>query len=245
MTVSLVGAGPGDPGLITVRGLDRIRRAQVLVYDRLVAEELIEEAPPGCLAIPRRSLTQAAINDLLVTHGRRGRRVVRLKGGDPFVFGRGSEEALALLRAGVEFEVVAGVSSFAAVPAAAGIPVTHRGLSAQVTVVTARAAGEASLDYGALVAAGGTLLVFMALEALGEVTGGLLAHGADRSLPAAVVSRGTYEDQEVVRAPLGEIAGTAAGLHTPALLVVGKVVDLAALLAPPALGSLVEAAQAR
>src|SRR5438105_12335114 len=118
MTVSLIGAGPGDPGLMTVKGLDRLRRAEVLVYDRLVAAELVDEAPDGCLRISRGALTQAEINELRVRHGGRGRRVVRLKGGDPFVFGRGSEEALALLRAGIDFEVVPGVSALAAVPAA-------------------------------------------------------------------------------------------------------------------------------
>ena len=132
MTVSLVGAGPGDPELITVRGLSRVRTCEVLVYDRLVAGEIVREAPIGALRISRDGLSQDDVNALLVAHGKRGRRVVRLKGGDPFVFGRGGEEALALVRAGVPFELVPGVSSIAAVPESAGIPVTHRGVSQMV-----------------------------------------------------------------------------------------------------------------
>jgi len=239
MSVALVGAGPGDPGLITVRGLERVRDAEVLVYDRLVAPELVAEAPG--MKVPRGSLTQEEINDVLVLHGRR-RRVVRLKGGDPFVFGRGGEEALALVRAGIPFEVIPGVSALAAVPAAAGIPLTHRGLSAQVTIVTGHAADGSDLDFKALARVQGTLVVFMGLEAVPALSRGLLAHGADPLLPAAVVSRGTREDQEVVHAPLADIAAASAGLATPALLVLGRVVELAALLAP--MRSLAQAAAA-
>ena len=137
MSVALVGAGPGDPELITVRGLARVRTCEVLIYDRLVADEIVHEAPIGALRIPRDRLSQDDINGLLVAHGKRGRRVVRLKGGDPFVFGRGGEEALALVRAGVPFELVPGVSSIAAVPESVGIPVTHRGVSSTVTAFAA------------------------------------------------------------------------------------------------------------
>jgi uroporphyrin-III C-methyltransferase len=237
MSVALVGAGPGDPGLITVRGLERVRAAEVLVYDRLVAAELVAEAPG--MKVPRGSLPQDEINDILVRHGRR-RRVVRLKGGDPFVFGRGGEEALALVRAGIAFEVIPGVSALAAVPAAAGIPLTHRGLSAQVTIVTGHAADGSDLDFAALARVHGTLVVFMGLEAVPVLAHNLIAHGADPQLPTAVVSRGTREDQEVVHAPLAELGEASRGLATPALLVLGHVVELAALLAP--LQPLVEAA---
>jgi uroporphyrin-III C-methyltransferase len=234
-TVFLVGAGPGDPGLITARGLDLLRRAQVLVYDRLVARELVQEAPIGCLLISRDGLSQEQVNELLVKHGRRGRRVVRLKGGDPFLFGRGGEEALALRRAGVLFEVVPGVSALASVPAAAGIPVTHRGLSRQITIVTGHGAGgDDGLDCAALARTPGTLVVFMGLEGLDELSAGLIAHGADPDLPAAVVSRGTTDEQEVAVATLATIAGASAGLRTPALLVVGEVVGLAEALGPAA-----------
>src|SRR6266545_3441362 len=142
-SVALVGAGPGDPGLITVRGLELLRRADVVVYDRLVDRRLLDEVPRARRifagkASGAHALTQERINALLVRHARRGRRVVRLKGGDPFVFGRGGEEALALARARIPLEVVPGVSALVAVPAAAGIPLTHRRVSAQVTVVAGR-----------------------------------------------------------------------------------------------------------
>src|SRR5581483_3851553 len=155
MSVALVGAGPGDPELITLRGLARVRAAEVLVYDRLVAGELVAEAPIGCVRIPRDGLSQDDINALLVAHGRRGRRVVRLKGGDPFVFGRGGEEALALVRAGIPFELGPGVSSIAAVPEAAAIPVTHRGVSQMVTAFAANDVEQ--LDVRALAQVPGTL----------------------------------------------------------------------------------------
>jgi uroporphyrin-III C-methyltransferase/precorrin-2 dehydrogenase/sirohydrochlorin ferrochelatase len=157
---------------------------------------------------------------------------VRLKGGDPFVFGRGAEEALALVRAGIAFEVIPGVSALAAVPAAAGIPLTHRGLSAQVTIVTGHAADGSDLDFAALARVQGTLVVFMGLEAVPVLAHNLIAHGADPRLPTAVVSRGTRADQEVVHAPLAELGEASRGLATPALLVLGHVVELAALLAP-------------
>jgi uroporphyrin-III C-methyltransferase len=238
VTVSLVGAGPGDPELITVRGLDRVRRADVLIYDRLVAEELTAEAPG--LRISRASMPQEQVNRLLVAYGRRGLRTVRLKGGDPFVFGRGGEEALALVRAGIEFEVVPGVSSIAAVPGAADIPVTHRGLSTGVVALTARDRDGNGIDFERFAGMKETLLVFMGLEALPSITAGLLAHGADPRTPAAVVSRGTLPDQQVVAAPLVRIAAAAAAFPTPALLVVGDVVEVAAeLAAAPAIAAVV------
>ena len=224
MTVWLVGAGPGDPGLITARGLELIRRCDALVYDRLVAPELVAEAPTDALTISRDGLVQERINDLLIDLGSQGLEVVRLKGGDPFVFGRGAEEALALAEADVPFEVVPGVSSLAAVPAAAGIPLTHRGLSAQVRVVSGRSAdGEVELEPAV---AGETLVLFMALNELGSLCERLLALGLDPSTPAAVISRGTCPDQEVVVADLRGIARAAEGLPGPALVVVGEVVGL-------------------
>ncbi len=224
MTVWLVGAGPGDPGLITARGLELIRRCDALVYDRLVAPELVAEAPTDALTISRDGLVQERINDLLIDLGSQGLEVVRLKGGDPFVFGRGAEEALALAEADVPFEVVPGVSSLAAVPAAAGIPLTHRGLSAQVRVVSGRSAdGEVELEPAV---ARETLVLFMALNELGSLCERLLARGLDPSTPAAVISRGTCPDQEVVVADVREIARAAEGLPGPALVVVGEVVGL-------------------
>ena len=231
MTVRLVGAGPGDPGLITARGLELIRACDVLVHDRLVSPELVAEAPDDALVIDREPLDQPRVNALLVAYGREGLDVVRLKGGDPFVFGRGGEEALALVRAGVEVEVVPGVSSLAAVPSAAGIPITHRGVASQVTVVAGHDAD--GLDYPTLAAARGTLVFFMALAQLPRIVRRLVEHGKDPATPAALVVEGTLPGQQVAFAPLGGLPSAAAGLPSPALVVVGEVVLLASELAPP------------
>ena len=230
MTVALVGAGPGDPGLITVRGLALLRACDAVVYDRLVAPELVDEVPAGAIRLSRELLDQDEINDLLVDLGTQGLAVVRLKGGDPFVFGRGGEEALALAAAGVPFEVVPGISSLAAVPASAGIPVTHRGLSQTVTLSTAHGEDGGEPDYDALARTGGTLVLFMGLGRLDELARGLIDAGLDADTPAAVVSRGTRTDQQVATAPLDAIAEAAVGLRSPALLVVGEVVQLADVL---------------
>jgi len=239
VTVYLVGAGPGDPELITARGLRLLRACDILVHDRLVAAELVEEAPPEALRVPRERLTQEEVNELLVAYGRAGLEVVRLKGGDPFVFGRGGEEALALAAAGVPFEVVPGVSALAAVPAAAGIPVTHRGLASQVTVVTGHGCDGGVLDYAALAGAPGTLVFFMALRALATIADGLLAHGKPPSTPAAVIASGTLPEQRAVVAPLADIAEAARGLEPPALVVIGEVVSLGGVLAPSSAGETV------
>jgi uroporphyrin-III C-methyltransferase len=231
MSVTLVGAGPGDPGLVTVRGLERLRACDAVVYDRLVSEELVDEAPADALRICRDGLTQEQVDRLLVELGR-DLDVVRLKGGDPFVFGRGSEELEVLREAGIAYDVVPGISSIAAVPAAAWIPVTHRGLSDRVTIATAHAADGSEPDYDALAATGGTLVLFMGLARLPELAAGLIAAGLPAETPAAVVSRGTLPEQEVVTGPLAELPAAAADLPGPALVVVGEVVGLAASLAP-------------
>ena len=231
MSVTLVGAGPGDPGLITVRGLERLRACDAVVYDRLVSEELVDEAPADALRVCRDGLTQEQVDRLLVELGR-DLDVVRLKGGDPFVFGRGSEELEVLRDAGIDYDVVPGISSIAAVPAAAWIPVTHRGLSDRVTIATAHAADGSEPDYASLAATGGTLVLFMGLARLPALAAGLIAAGLPAETPAAVVSRGTLPDQEVVTAPLAELPAVAADLAGPALVIVGEVVGLAASLAP-------------
>jgi len=227
MTVFLVGAGPGDPGLLTVRGLELVRSCDALVYDVLVAPELVEEAPDDAILISRESVRQEELNELLVELGRTGLDVVRLKGGDPFVFGRGGEEVEALAEAGVPWEVVPGVSAMSAVPASAGIPVTHRGVSAQVTLVSGHSASGEDLDFAQLASAPGTLVVFMGLAHLSAIAAGLIAAGKDRHTPAAVVSRGTLADGQSVRGELWDVARLAADLASPALLVVGDVVALA------------------
>ena len=237
MTVYLVGAGPGDSELITVRGLALLRQADVVVFDRLVAAELVDAAPPDALRIARESLSQEQVNELLVAYGRAGLAVVRLKGGDPFVFGRGGEETQALSEAAVDFEVVPGVSVLSAGPAAAGIPLTQRGTSSQLVAV---AAPSAELDFGQLARIKGTLVFFMGLANLEAIAAGLIGHGMSAETPAAVISRATTPEQEAVVSMLGNMADAAAGLQPPALIVVGETVALArqehleALLASPA-----------
>ena len=230
MSVALVGAGPGDPELITVRGLARLRACDVVVYDRLVADELVAEAPADALRVDRDKLQQDDVNRLLVAHARRGRRVVRLKGGDPFVFGRGGEEAMALAQAGISFEVIPGVSSLSSVPGSAGIPITHRGIASAVTAFAAH--DVESLDAAALARAPGTLVGFMGLAGLARLAERLTEHGLPSATPAAVVSSGTTEREQVVVAPLGAIAAVARGLPTPALVVIGEVVALREAIAP-------------
>jgi uroporphyrin-III C-methyltransferase len=225
VTVHLVGAGPGDPGLITVRGLELVRSCDVLVYDRLAAPELVEEAPDDAIRIARDPLDQSAVNGLLVGFGRAGLDVVRLKGGDPFVFGRGGEEALALAEAGVPFEVVPGVSSLSAVPAAAGVPVTHRGIASQATLASGH--DPDAVDYETLARARGTVVLFMAFANLPEIAVRLIEHGRDPATPAAVIASGTTGEQETVVSSLGAIAEAAAELESPALVVIGEVVALA------------------
>ncbi len=241
MTVWLVGAGPGDPGLITAKGLDLVRSCEALVYDVLVAPELVAEAPDDALLIPRAKLKQSEINKLLVDLGRQGLEVVRLKGGDPFVFGRGGEEALALAAADIPFEVVPGVSALSAVPASAGIPITHRGISAQVTLVSGHSASGEELDYDHLAKTPGTLVVFMGLNHLREIVAGLLAAGKDPSTPTAVVSNGTRPDAQSVTGSLKDIETLLEGLVSPALLVVGGVADIRAQVAAAAASTYVTA----
>jgi uroporphyrin-III C-methyltransferase len=222
VSVALVGAGPGDPELITVRGLARVRAAELLVYDRLVSSELVDKAP--CERVARDELTQDEVNELLVREGR-VRFVVRLKGGDPFVFGRGGEEALALAQAGVPFELVPGVSSIAAVPESALIPVTHRGVSQAVTAFTAHDVDQ--LDVAALARVPGTLVAFMGGARAERLAHRLIEHGKPASTPTAVIARGTTADEEVLVAPLGSLRASTA---TPALVVIGEVVALRAAL---------------
>ena len=234
-TVYLVGAGPGDPGLITVRGLGAIRAADVIVYDRLVSPSLLELAPGAehiyaGKSARRHAMTQSQINRELVRHARRGRTVVRLKGGDPFVFGRGGEEAEALAKARIPFEVVPGVTSAIAGPAAAGIPVTHRDVAASVAIATAHEApGKAGsrLDWEALARADTTVLL-MGVERLADAAAALIAAGKPRSTPAAVIASATLPSQRTVTASLSGIATAArrASVEPPAVTVVGDVVRL-------------------
>jgi len=232
--VYLVGAGPGDPGLLTVRGLELLRRAEAVVYDRLVNPALLEEAPPEAVRLfvgkltGFHSLPQEQINDILIGHARRGRLVVRLKGGDPFIFGRGGEEAEALLEAGIPFEVVPGVSSAVAVPAYAGIPLTHRKLSSSFAVITGHEAckAEPSVDWRRLATAVDTLVILMGLKNLPGIVAKLLSHGRPPETPVALVRWGTTELQETVTGTLADIADKAAFLKPPVVAVIGHVVAL-------------------
>ena len=223
MSVAIVGAGPGDPGLVTVRALELVQRCEVLVYDRLVSLELVMKATRAA-RIERDGLAQDEVNELLVRHGRSGRAVVRLKGGDPFIFGRGSEEVEALEAAGVDYEVVPGVSSFTAVPALAGIPLTARGVAAQVTILTGTSGDGSDLDYDLLAATPGTLVIFMGLKRVAELAECLVLAGRRFDEPAAVVSRLSLPDMQVRTGTLGTLADVARDLPTPALVLVGDVV---------------------
>jgi uroporphyrin-III C-methyltransferase len=226
VTVAIVGAGPGDPGLVTVRALQLVRRCEILVYDRLVSDELVSQAV-GATRIARENLTQDEVNDLLVHHGRRGRRVVRLKGGDPFVYGRGSEEVAALEEAGVPHEVVPGLSTLTAIPGLAGIPLTARGVSSQLTVVTGTSGDGSDLDYDRLAGTPGTLVIFMGLNRLEAIADGLILAGRSVDEPAAVLSKLSLPGAAHRTGTLGTIAAVADGLASPAVVVIGDVVTLA------------------
>ena len=225
--VSIVGAGPGDPDLITVRGRAALDAADVVVHDRLVHPALLS----GRLAVDvgkepgRHPVPQEGINALLVALARQGKRVVRLKGGDPFVFGRGAEEAEALAGAGVPFEVVPAPTSAVAAAASAGIPVTDRRWSSSVAIVTGHCA-SGDVDWAALATAVDTIVVLMGLGRLGEIAGRLIAAGRSPHTPAAVVENGSLPTQRVITAELGELPGAAAraGISPPALIVIGDVV---------------------
>jgi uroporphyrin-III C-methyltransferase len=232
VTVYLVGAGPGDPELLTRRGATLLGKADVVIHDRLIPQALLSLAPSGAEVIdvgktPGQPRRQDEINELLVAHGRAGREVVRLKGGDPFVFGRGGEEVQALQDAGVAYEVVPGVSSAFAVPAAAGIPVTHRGLSASVTVVTGRTGDPSApggVNWDALGRAGGTLVVLMGMAERAAIAAELMACGRPATTPVAVVHWGTTDRQRVVRTTLDALA--AVDLPAPSIIVIGPVAAL-------------------
>jgi uroporphyrin-III C-methyltransferase len=229
--VFLVGAGPGDPDLITVKGLAALRRADVVLYDRLIPHELLAEAKPDAELIDvgkepaRARRSQAEINRLLIHHARLGRTVVRLKGGDPFVFGRGGEEGQALVEAGLSFQVVPGVSSAIAVPAYAGIPVTQRGIAQSFTVVTGHTADDDDTLWDDLPRQG-TLVLLMGVGHLPAITARLIAAGRDATTPAAAIHAGATDQQVVVTGTLSDIAEVARELPPPATIVIGEVVRL-------------------
>jgi uroporphyrin-III C-methyltransferase / precorrin-2 dehydrogenase / sirohydrochlorin ferrochelatase len=237
--VALVGGGPGDPGLITVRGRQLLGEADVVLADRLAPRSLLDELPPDVEVIDAakipygRAMTQDEINAALISNARAGRFVVRLKGGDPFVFGRGAEEVLACLRAGLPVTVVPGVTSAIAVPAAAGVPVTHRGVAQEFHVVSAHVPPgdeKSMVDWPVLAASSGTLVLLMAVERLQLIAETLIRHGRLPDTPVAVVTDGTLPTQRTITGTLQSVAAqaAAAGIRPPAVVVVGEVVALAA-----------------
>jgi uroporphyrin-III C-methyltransferase/precorrin-2 dehydrogenase/sirohydrochlorin ferrochelatase len=236
-SVALVGGGPGDPGLITVRGRELLGEADVVITDRLAPRSLLSELSPDveivdAAKVPRgAAVAQEHINALLVEHARAGRFVVRLKGGDSFVFGRGGEEILACLRAGIAVTVVPGVSSAVAVPAAAGVPLTHRGIAQEFHVVSAHVAPDderSAVDWRALAASSATLVLLMATEHLQAVADTLIRHGRHARTPVSVISDGTLPSQRTINTRLDTVARDCAraGLRPPAVVVVGEVVTI-------------------
>ena len=230
--VYLVGAGPGDPGLITVKGLTLLRGADVVIYDRLVSRELLDEVAPDAIRINAgkvagcHAIDQNQINTLLVQHARRGRAVVRLKCGDPFVFGRGGEEAEMLAAAGIPFEVVPGVSAATAAPARAAIPLTHRRLSSSFAVVTGHecAKGRPGIDWSRLATAVNTLVILMAARTLPRIARELIAHGRPSDTPVAV-TRLHAMGAVTITTTLGAVS-RGIELAPPVAVVVGEVVRL-------------------
>ena len=238
--VFLVGAGPGDPDLLTRKAERVIKDANVVLYDKLVDDRIVALVPHGTELLDvgkdpdRHKVPQHKINELLVRYARQGKTVVRLKGGDPFVFGRGGEEAEELMRHGVDVEIVPGISSAVAVPAYAGIPVTHRDYASSVTIITGHEAAGNRLQWEVLAQLDGTLVVLMGVGTLAENVSNLVARGKDAQTPAAIIAQGTTPRQKVVVGTLSDIARKAkeADLKAPAVLIIGDVVKLKHILQP-------------
>ena len=240
--VALVGGGPGDPGLLTVRGRQLLAEADVVVTDRLAPRSVLHELPPDVQIIDvakipyGRSVAQEHINAALIEHAQAGRFVVRLKGGDPYVFGRGSEEVIACLRAGVPVTVVPGVTSAVAVPAAAGVPVTHRGVAQEFSVVSVHVAPDderSTVNWPALAATRGTLVLLMGVERLAAVADTLIRYGRSGSTPVSVIADGTLPTQRTIVATLDTVGPRVLkdGIRPPAVVVIGEVVNVAAEIA--------------
>ncbi|MFQ6052833.1 MAG: uroporphyrinogen-III C-methyltransferase [Candidatus Bathyarchaeia archaeon] len=235
--VYIVGAGPGDPELLTIKAERVLRKADVLLYDRLVTEGTLGLVPESCERIyvgkhpGEPSTPQERINEMMIEKAGEGMNVVRLKGGDPFLFGRGGEEAGALRRAGVSFEVVPGITSAIAVPAYAGIPVTHRQYASSVAIVTgheARAKKEGKVNWEKLASSVDTIVIMMGIRNLGTIMKRLIAGGRDPDTPVAIIEKGTTAEQRITRGALRDIAQRAesVGVAPPAVTVIGNVVEL-------------------
>lgn len=233
--VYLVGAGPGDPGLLTLRGRELLAAADVVVYDYLVSPRLLDHAPERAERIyvgkraSAHTLSQEGINQILIEKARAGKVVVRLKGGDPFIFGRGGEEIETLAEQGIPFEVVPGITAALGCASYANIPLTHRDWSHSVRFVTGNLTGDrVNLDWPDLAKSDQTLVVYMGLRGLPEICRELIGHGMDPDTPAALVGHGTLPDQQVVEAPLRSLADAvaAADVHGPTTVIIGRVVAL-------------------
>ncbi|WP_173917396.1 uroporphyrinogen-III C-methyltransferase [Halobacillus sp. Marseille-Q1614] len=231
--VYLVGAGPGDPELITVKGMKTIAKADVLLYDRLVNEELLQYASPGtkfiyCGKMPdQHTLKQEEINDLLCYYARQGKVVTRLKGGDPFIFGRGGEEAAVLYKEGIDFEIVPGITSGAAAPAYAGIPLTHRELSSSVTFVSGVDPNQDTVEYWTdLAKHKGTLCIYMGVKKFPYTCEQLTKYGMDPDLPVAIIHWGTTSEQKTITGTLATIQNKLHLIANPSMIVIGEVVRL-------------------
>jgi len=233
--VYLVGAGPGDPELITVKGLRFVQEAEVIVYDRLIHPSIIEKSNPEAERFyvgkkcDHHTLPQDKINALLVEEARKDKRVLRLKGGDPFVFGRGAEEVLYLIQNGIPWEVVPGVTSATAVPAYAGIPITHREFSSMVSIITGHETflkDRSRLRFDLIAPNDSTLVILMGMSNLDKIAKELLLHGRPGKTPACIITWGTYPEQQILTGTLGDIAQKReeAGLQPPGIIVIGEVV---------------------
>jgi len=239
--VYLVGAGPGNPKLLTLRALEVLQNADVIIYDRLVSEDILKLIPEKAEKIyvgkasGKHTLTQEEINNLMIEAAVKGKTVVRLKGGDPFIFGRGGEEAEALISKNIEFEVVPGVSSAFAAPAYAGIPLTHRAYASSVAIVTGSQAADASkkVNWGKIAGAVDTIVILMGLESIRNIVGNLIEGGLSPNTPAAIIEWGTTENQRTIIGRLATIAEDAekASFKPPSVIVVGEVANLGRKLA--------------
>jgi len=239
--VYLLGAGPGDPELLTRKAERLIREADVILYDALVGEGINELFPPGAKLVyvgkraDNHSYRQEEINKMLVGLASEHKKVVRLKGGDPYVFGRGGEEAEELVKAGIEVEVVPGITSAIAVPELAGIPVTHRGYSSALTVITGHedpTKGDSALNFKALAQMKGTIVILMGIKRLRENVDALLSNGKPADTPVAIVERGATDKERITSGTLGNIVSTAElrGVRSPAIIIIGEVVKLRSVL---------------
>lgn len=231
--VFLVGGGPGDPGLLTIRGMECLRKADVVVHDRLANNQLLSYAPQAELIDVGKSpnhhpIPQSEINAILIEKASEGKTVVRLKGGDPFVFGRGGEEAEALVDEGIPFEIVPGVTSAIAVPAYAGIPVTQRGMAASVAFITGHCAGSNPLDlnWQALAQGIDTLVFLMGVHSLPIIVTSLMEAGRPSDTPVALIEKGTLPEQKVVTGTLANIMDRAVEIQPPSIIIIGEVVNL-------------------